>query len=187
MAEIQISIKGDKSCNFPAGTTAAEAVKALCSSKERKRTLAVRVGDNLLDLSMPLQHDAELETITSDSAEGLNLLRHSAAHVMAEAVLDIFGKDIMVAIGPATAGRLERFGLRADLVPKEYVAEGLIQALKELDLKGKSVLLARASEARDVLPRELTAAGARVFEAALYQTLPPDGLPPKARQALENG
>ena len=63
----------------------------------------------------------------------------------------------------------------------------MIQALKELDLKGKSVLLARASEARDVLPRELTAAGARVFEAALYQTLPPDGLPPKARQALENG
>jgi len=93
----------------------------------------------------------------------------------------------LAAIGPATAGRLERFGLRADLVPKEYVAEGLIQALKELDLKGKNVLLARASEARDVLPRELTAAGARVFEAALYQTLPPDGLPPKARQALESG
>ncbi len=145
MAEIQISIKGDKSRNFPAGTTAAEAVKALCSSKERKRTLAVRVGDNLLDLSMPLQHDAELETITSDSAEGLNLLRHSAAHVMAEAVLDIFGKDIKVAIGPATAdGFYYDFDRKEPFTPDDFEA---------IEAKVRKIVGANEPFVRKTLPK----------------------------------
>ncbi|MEA3548807.1 MAG: threonine--tRNA ligase [Thermodesulfobacteriota bacterium] len=145
MAEIQISIKGDKPRDFPAGTTVAEAVKALCSSKERKRTLAVRVRDNLLDLSMPLQHDTELETITSDSAEGLNLLRHSAAHVMAEAVLEIFGEDIKVAIGPATAdGFYYDFDRKEPFTPDDFEA---------IEAKVRKIVGANEPFARKTLPK----------------------------------
>ena len=52
---------------------------------------------------MPIEADAAFAPITVDSPEALEILRHSAAHVMAEAVVALFGKDVQVAIGPATA------------------------------------------------------------------------------------
>lgn len=104
MADINITKSGGDTRAFPEGVTVAEAIKALCSSKERKRTVAVRVGDEMLDMSRQLVADTELEPITIDSADGLAVLRHSASHIMAQAVLELFGPDgIKVAIGPATA------------------------------------------------------------------------------------
>ena len=90
----------------------------------------------------------------------------------------------LAAIGPATAERLSTYGLKADLVPEEYVAEGLAQALSVAGVSGRRVLLARAAEARPVLPQALSAAGARVEEVVLYQTLIPDGLPAEAKTVL---
>jgi threonyl-tRNA synthetase len=104
MADIQIAKKGDEFQSAPTGITAGEAVKAVCSNKERKRTLAIKVGQDLFDLSEPLLADTEFELVTSDMPEGLEILRHSSAHIMAEAVLELFGPEsIKVAIGPATA------------------------------------------------------------------------------------
>ncbi|MFO7761547.1 MAG: threonine--tRNA ligase [Thermodesulfobacteriota bacterium] len=104
MAEIEISRKGEASVNTESGITAAEAVKALCSNKERKRTLAVRINESLYDLSEKIINDCEIEPVTSDSPEGLDILRHSAAHIMAEAVLELYGSEnIKVAIGPSTS------------------------------------------------------------------------------------
>ncbi|MDR9501707.1 MAG: threonine--tRNA ligase [Desulfurivibrionaceae bacterium] len=103
MSEIEISIAGGESASFAAGTTVQEAVKALCSSKERKKILAVKMGDKALDVTASLDQSGHLTPITMASDEGLDLLRHSAAHVMAQAVVDLFGDDVKVAIGPATA------------------------------------------------------------------------------------
>ncbi|MCK5204808.1 MAG: threonine--tRNA ligase, partial [Desulfobacterales bacterium] len=124
MADIQIAKKGNDAQSFPAGITAAEAVKALCSNKERKRTLAVRVGEDLLDLSEPLLADTEFELITTDSSEGLDILRHSSAHIMAEAVLELFGEsDIKVAIGPSTAdGFYYDFDRKEPFSPEDFEA-----------------------------------------------------------------
>jgi len=93
----------------------------------------------------------------------------------------------LAAIGPATAERLASFGLRADLVPDEYVAEDLVRSMKEIGVNNRRILAARAAEARDVLPRELRAAGAKVTVVALYQTLTPEGLTPGAEEALSRG
>ena len=93
----------------------------------------------------------------------------------------------VAAIGPATADKLQDMGLKADLVPEEYVAEGLVRALTATGVSGMNILLARAQEAREVLPRELSAAGAKVTEVALYRTLPPEDLTPEAREALAQG
>ena len=124
MADIQIAKKGEDAQSFPAGITAAEAVKALCSSKQRKRTLALRVGEDLLDLSEPLLVDSEFELITTDSSEGLDILRHSSAHIMAEAVLELFGdSDIKVAIGPSTAdGFYYDFDRKEPFSPEDFEA-----------------------------------------------------------------
>ncbi|MBW2062437.1 MAG: uroporphyrinogen-III C-methyltransferase [Deltaproteobacteria bacterium] len=91
----------------------------------------------------------------------------------------------LAVIGPATAEKLGSYGLRADLVPEEYVAEGLAKALISVGISGQKVLLARAAQARAALAEELFAARASVREVTLYQTLPPEDMPPEARLALE--
>ncbi len=98
---INISIDNGSVQTLPAGVSAAEAVKTICSSKTRKKVVAVKIGNELKDLSTALQGDAVLETITADSPAGLDIIRHSAAHIMAQAVLDIFGSQVQVTIGPS--------------------------------------------------------------------------------------
>jgi uroporphyrinogen III methyltransferase/synthase len=79
------------------------------------------------------------------------------------------------AIGPATASRARECGLRIDLVPEQYVAEGVVAALSRFHentgLEGKRILLPRAKEARDVIPAEFSAAGAEVDVAPCYETI----------------
>ena len=101
MAEINVTSPDGKSAALASGATAAEAVKALFSSKVRKKTVAVKADGVLRDLSAPLDTDTVIEPVAADSPEGLGILRHSAAHVMAAAVLDLFGKEVQVTIGPA--------------------------------------------------------------------------------------
>jgi threonyl-tRNA synthetase len=65
-----------------------------------RNCVAMELDDNLLDLSFTIDHDAKIRLITSKDKEGLEILRHSAAHVMAQAILRIY-KDAKLTIGPA--------------------------------------------------------------------------------------
>lgn len=75
------------------------------------------------------------------------------------------------AIGPATAEKLRKFGLNSDIVPETYRAESVVDAFKEMNLKGKKILLPRARDARPILPVELAKMGAKVDEIPAYETL----------------
>lgn len=75
------------------------------------------------------------------------------------------------AIGSKTAEEAEKHGLMADLVPGEFRAEGIVEAMREYVSEGTKILLARAKEARNVLPEELTKCGADVTIAEAYQTV----------------
>ena len=77
----------------------------------------------------------------------------------------------VAAIGPGTARALEAHGIRPDIVPERSVAESLLESLSELDLEGQRVLVARAADARDVLPQGLLDRGAIVDVVALYDTV----------------
>ncbi len=77
------------------------------------------------------------------------------------------------AIGPATAEALARASIKVDFVPRTYQAEGLIEALAEEEVRGKSFLIPRAKMARDLLPRVLRERGARVEVVEAYQTARP--------------
>lgn len=77
----------------------------------------------------------------------------------------------VAAIGSATAEKLSAHGISADVVPAEFRAEGLVDALKN-SVAGKKILLARAEVARDILPVELEKSGAEVTVAAAYKTVP---------------
>jgi len=136
MADIRLSTTGGESKSLPAGTTVAEAVKALCSSKERKSIVAVRLADRLLDLSEPLTEDAVLAPVTKDSPGGLDILRHSAAHIMAQAVVELYGPDIQVAIGPATEdGFYYDFDRKEPFTPDDFAAiEARVQEIVAANL-----------------------------------------------------
>jgi uroporphyrinogen III methyltransferase / synthase len=84
---------------------------------------------------------------------------------------------VVAAIGPGTAAALAERGVIADLVPERFVAEGLVEALSEVDVAHRPVLVARAAEARDVLPNALRERGAQVDVVALYETVAEDPEP----------
>jgi threonyl-tRNA synthetase len=84
-----------------------------------KAAVAVRVDGVLLDLSRPLEAGGDFAVITLASEEGLNILRHSSAHVMAQAVLDLF-EGSTFAIGPAIEdGFYYDFGVEAPFTPED--------------------------------------------------------------------
>ncbi len=91
---------------------------------------------------------------------------------------DILHSTRIATIGPATAAALETYGLFAALVPAEFIAESVAEALRNeaeqrgATLAGQHVLLARAAEARQALVSELEQAGARVEIVVAYQTVP---------------
>ncbi len=107
--------------------------------------------------------------------------------------LKVSGKDAralsqkkLCAIGPATGAALEGVGLRADLIPENYRAEGILAALREEEIRGKHFLIARAAAAREVLPQELRRRGAQVDVVECYRTEPgPGGT--KGRELLLKG
>lgn len=76
-------------------------------------------------------------------------------------------------IGPSTARALLERGLRADLVPPEFVAESFLEALSEQALEGSRILIPRALEAREVLPEGLRQRGALVEVLPVYRTVRP--------------
>ncbi|MCS7050235.1 MAG: hydroxymethylbilane synthase [Thermomicrobium sp.] len=99
---------------------------------------------------------------------------------------DELRKVRIAAIGPATAQALMAVGVSPDLVPTQYVAESVAEALRSRLISGQRVLLPRAAEARDVLPRSLEEAGAEVLVVPAYRTrdLP---MPPAVRNDLLRG
>ena len=80
----------------------------------------------------------------------------------------------VAAIGPGTAAALREHGVIADVVPERSISEALVEALGEVEVEGRRVLVARAAEARDVLPDALRERGAEVDVVALYETVRED-------------
>ena len=83
-----------------------------------------------------------------------------------------FGSVRIAAIGPATADKLYKYGIIADVVPREYKAEGVIDALVEAGISASDrVLIPRASKAREVLPETLRERGIDVDVVNAYETV----------------
>ncbi len=89
----------------------------------------------------------------------------------------------LCAIGPETAAQMRQYGWSVDVVPTEYRAEAVVEALSALPLQGQRILIPRAAVARDVLPQALTAQGAHVEVVEAYRTgIPTAQLVPEVRQ-----
>jgi threonyl-tRNA synthetase len=95
---ITITFPDGAARQFDAGITAAQVAAAISKSLEKKAVAAV-IDGALSDLSETLQRDARLEIVTRDDAKALDMIRHDAAHVLAEAVQELF-PGTQVTIGP---------------------------------------------------------------------------------------
>jgi uroporphyrinogen III methyltransferase/synthase len=91
----------------------------------------------------------------------------------------------VAAIGPGTAAALRERGVIADIVPERFVAEALVEAIAGVPVEGRPVLIARAADAREVLPDALRGRGAEVDVVALYETVREDPPPEAIEAAME--
>lgn len=134
------------------------------------------------EVKSAVQRLAEFDWVIFTSVNGVKLLLDAIRNNGGDS-RDLAGKKI-AAIGPATARKIEETGIKVDLVPSEYKAEGLAEALGAEGINGKKFLLARARIARDVLPKTLTEKGGDVVIAPLYDTRTPEQSAQKIKDLL---
>ena len=126
MSDVNITLPDGSSRSVPAGTPVRE-VAAGISPRLAKAALAAVVDGRLVDLTHPLDADASVRIVTSDSPEALPLYRHSTAHLLAAAVTNLF-PGVQCGIGPATdEGFFYDF-----VVPKPFVPEDLERIEKKM-------------------------------------------------------
>jgi uroporphyrinogen III methyltransferase/synthase len=102
------------------------------------------------------------------------------------------GKDLRMlkgvnicTVGPKTAESLESYGLRADLIPTEFKAEGVLAALGGVKVKGQKILIPRAKVARELIPDRLRELGAEVMVATAYENVKPAADVERAKKLFE--
>ncbi|MBU0973172.1 MAG: threonine--tRNA ligase [Proteobacteria bacterium] len=109
-----------------------------------RNCVAVKINDRLLDLGLPVPEDASVSFITVNDAEGLEILRHSSAHVMAEAVLKLY-PDARLTIGPVVE---DGFYYDIDMPP---ISE---EALGAVETEMKNIVTAKNTFTRKVVSKE---------------------------------
>jgi uroporphyrinogen III methyltransferase / synthase len=146
-------------------------LRALGADVTELPTIRIEPPSNLREFAELVQDAHIYDWIVFTSANGV------------EAFFDIFfklyddareiGGVRIAAIGPATAQRVKDFHLHVDLQPEEFIAEAVVREFKKQgSIENERILVVRAEKARDVLPKELSAAGAIVDEAFAYRTVP---------------
>lgn len=146
MTDIAVSLQDGEIKTFPHGTTVVEALKTLVSGKKRKETIAVRNNGRLLELSTPLTEDTVIEPVSVSSEAGLDILRHSTAHIMALAVKELYGDQVKVAIGPAIEdGFYYDFDRDKPFSPEDF---------EEIEAKMAEIVAARLPFVREEMGRD---------------------------------
>jgi uroporphyrinogen III methyltransferase/synthase len=151
---------------------------AVTRARAQASGLASRLGDlgadvieapaiRIVALDGPAPDLRLYDLVCLTSPNGVRLLFWRLAQVGLDA--RAFAGVRVAAIGPGTAAALGEHGITPDIVPSRFVAEGLIDALADVPVE--SALIARAAEARDVLPDALRERGASVEVLGLYETV----------------
>ncbi|ADM08397.1 Threonyl-tRNA synthetase [Parvularcula bermudensis HTCC2503] len=134
-----------------------------------KKALAVKVNGTVVDLWDPIKSDAAVEIVTRDSEEGLDLIRHDAAHLLAQAVQALF-PDTQVTIGPVIEdGFFYDFARKTPFSTEDFDAiERKMAALVDADLETRKEVVSREEAAR------LFEAQGEHYKAEIVRDLPTD-------------
>ena len=148
-------------------------------------TIEIQPAENFAALDEALGKIERYDWLIFTSVNGvepfLSRLRAADKTVVSLAKLNVG------AIGPKTAKQLALAGMKVDLVPTRYQAEGILDLLDPEMMRGKRVLIPRAAKARDVLPETLRNWGASVDVVEAYRTIAPTGDFSAVRLLLRQG
>ncbi|NLH83305.1 MAG: threonine--tRNA ligase [Phyllobacteriaceae bacterium] len=172
---ISITFPDGAKREFEAGVTGRDVAEQIAKSLAKK-CLAMEVDGVETDLSDPITGDARLRFVTKDDRkEALDLIRHDAAHVMAEAVQELF-PGTQVTIGPSIENGFYYDFYRVDEAgaPKPFTVEDL----PVIEAKMKEIVARNAPFTKEVLPREEAkarfAAMGEKFKVELIDAIPGD-------------
>jgi threonyl-tRNA synthetase len=144
MSSISISFPDGTSKEFPQGVTALEVAKSL-GTRLAAEAVAAKVDGRLVDLSSPIESSGPVLIITPSSPEALEIYRHSAAHLLAAAVTELF-PDAHPGIGPPTEA-----GFFYDFYREKSFTE---DDLKEIEEKMRELVVADLPNERVCFPKE---------------------------------
>ncbi|HLL74598.1 MAG TPA: threonine--tRNA ligase [Pyrinomonadaceae bacterium] len=134
MSEVNVQLKGGAAASVEAEATVAEALKRL-DRDAAKQALAAKVNGSEVDLAFKLERleangdTVEIEPVLPDTRDGLEVLRHSAAHLLAAAVLDLF-PGTKLGVGPALLDD-PRYGFFYDLIAPRQLTEEDLPAIEK--------------------------------------------------------
>ncbi len=100
MSEIRIELPDGSVRELASGSTPYDVALSIGEGLA-KASIAAKIDGELVDVKTPLAQNAKLELVTMKSEEGIDIYRHTAAHIMAQAVKSLYGDDVQVTIGPA--------------------------------------------------------------------------------------
>jgi len=139
----QITFPDNAVKNFDVPPTGMDVAKSISEGFARN-CVAMKIDGQLMDLSRVIQADAAISFITANDEDGLDILRHSSAHVMAEAVLNLY-PDAKLTIGPVVE---DGFYYDIDMAP---ISE---DELDRIEAEMKKIIKAKAGFERSVVSRE---------------------------------
>ena len=142
--EIHINFPGGNSLDFPKDTAVLEALKK-GGQGSLKKVVAGRLDGELVDLTRTLSREGKLEPVFENDPEGLEIIRHSTAHLMAQAVKELF-PEVKLAIGPAIEN-----GFYYDFSKKEPFTP---EDLPRIEEKMRALSQGNIPIVREELPRE---------------------------------
>jgi threonyl-tRNA synthetase len=99
VAQINVTFPDGAVRPYDAGVTVEEIAGSISSSL-KKKAVAGKVNGKVVDLYTPIEEDAAVEIVTLDSADGVEVYRHSTAHLLAQAIKRLYGKEVKLGIGP---------------------------------------------------------------------------------------
>ena len=138
--EITVTVKGGEQRTVAMGTVVRE-----IAPPQRKDIVAAKVNGKVVDLSRSLDTDCEVDFISLASAEGLDVLRHSCAHLMAQAVKRLF-PSVQITIGPVIEnGFYYDFKFERSFTPED---------LEKIEIEMKKIVGENFQIAREEIPRD---------------------------------
>jgi uroporphyrinogen-III synthase len=145
--------------------------------------IEIRPPRSYEQLDSALMEVAKFDWLILTSVNGVEALSARLKHL--EIPASQLAHLKIAAIGPSTRSAAEKIGLKVSVVPPKYVAESVVDSLRD-KVAGQRVLLVRAAVARDVIPRELRKMGATVDVVEAYQTVVPESSKKKLQSVMKD-
>lgn len=141
---VKISFPDGAVKEYQAGTTT-EDIAASISPGLRKKSLAGKFNGELIDLKTPIDQDGSIEIVTIDSPDALEIIRHSSAHVLAQAIKRIY-KDVKLGIGPVIEN-----GFYYDIDMEQSIS---VEDLPAIEKEMKKIINENIEVVRKIVTRE---------------------------------